>query len=148
MIEEPGGGARQAKPDFAPAFLRGVEHFNALEFWEAHEAWEELWLAAGTDLEQFLQGLIQLAAAYHHLRRGTFRGGVRLFEAALRRLSAFPHPYCGIDRREAEAAAQEHRVWAADVLARGAEERLAAADYPKLRLVDEGKAPLPPIDPW
>ena len=148
MTEPPGQDARQAKPDFAACFLRGVEHFNALEFWEAHESWEELWLVAATDLEQYLQGLIQLAAAYHHLRRGTFRGGVRLFDAALRRLSAFPHPYCGIDRAEAEATAREHRVWAAEVLARGGEERLAESDYPRLRRVDDRDAPLPPIDPW
>ena len=148
MSEEPGQDARPAKPDFAACFLRGVEHFNSRQFWDAHEAWEELWLVAATDLEQYLQGLIQLAAAYHHLRRGTFRGGVRLFDAALRRLAPFPNPYCGIDRSAAEAAAREHRVWAAAVLERGGEDRLADSDYPTLRRVDEGTAPLPPIDPW
>ena len=56
------------KPPFALHFLEGVERFNAAEFWNAHESWEILWLVAETDLDQFLQGLIQLAAAYHHLQ--------------------------------------------------------------------------------
>jgi predicted metal-dependent hydrolase len=137
-----------SRPDFTTHFLRGVEHFNALEFWEAHEAWEEIWLVAQSDVEQFLQGLIQLAAAYHHLRRGTFRGGIRLFEAALRRLSAFPDPWCGIDRGAAVEAAQKHREWAAGVVARSGQESLRAEDYPQLRRVDDAAAPIPPIDQW
>ena len=27
-------------------FARGIAHFNAQEFFEAHEVWEELWLVA------------------------------------------------------------------------------------------------------
>ena len=37
--------------------------------------------------KRFLQGLIQLAAAYHHAGRGTNRGGIRLFDAALEKLA-------------------------------------------------------------
>ncbi|HSP13773.1 MAG TPA: DUF309 domain-containing protein [Thermoanaerobaculia bacterium] len=132
-----------SKPDFAPAFTRGVEHFNALEFWEAHEAWEELWLAAESDLDQFLQGLIQVAAAYHHLKRGTFPGGVRLFDAGLARLASFPDPHCGVDRSNVEHTAREHRQWAAT--RPDASERLGANAYPKLAIV--GKI-APPIAKW
>lgn len=71
---------------FREKLLEGVDLFNRKEFWHAHESWEELWLEAGTDLHQYLQGLIQLAAAYHHVKRGTTRGAVRLFDAALKRL--------------------------------------------------------------
>ncbi|HEX9160556.1 MAG TPA: DUF309 domain-containing protein [Thermoanaerobaculia bacterium] len=125
------------RPDFAPAFRRGVDHFNALEFWDAHEAWEELWLAAESDLDQFLQGLIQVAAAYHHLKRGTFRGGVRLFDAGLARLAKFPLVFCGVDREPVEIAAREHRQWAAERLASDDERaRLNEEDYPKLMIRD------------
>ena len=57
--------ATDAKPDFATHFREGLAHFNNREFWEAHESWETLWLVAESDVEQFLQGLIQIAAAYH-----------------------------------------------------------------------------------
>ena len=134
------------RPEFEPAFLRGVAHFNALEFWESHEAWEELWLVAESDLDQFLQGLIQVAAAYHHLKRGTFRGGVRLFDAGLARLSNFPAATCGIDRSDVEHAAREHRDWAAHRIALDeTAARLAPDAYPKLHVV--GKLS-PPIETW
>ena len=46
-------------------YLEGVDLFNRGFFWEAHEAWETVWLAAGpgTTVGRFLQGLIQAAAA-------------------------------------------------------------------------------------
>lgn len=130
------------KPDYVICFKRGVEHFNALEFWEAHEAWEELWLVAETEIEQFLQGLIQVAAAYHHMKRGTFRGGVRLFDAGLRRLSAFPQHFSGIDRTGVEAAARLHRESAA------AAKFLSETEYPKLRLLTKDESPMPPFPVW
>ena len=133
------------KPDFAPLFIRGVAHFNAREFWEAHEAWEELWLVAESDLEQYLQGLIQLAAAYHHVKRGTFRGAVRLFDAATRRLSAFPDPHCGLARGSAIDAARKHAQW---VVQAAPQERLADADYPRLQLADNARDVIPPTISW
>ena len=94
------------KPDFVTHFREGLAHFNNAEFWEAHESWETLWLVAESDVEQFLQGLIQIAAAYHHVKRGTLRGAPRLFEAGLRRLASFPPNFCGVDRADVEAAAR------------------------------------------
>lgn len=140
--------AGRLKPDFSTHFVRGIEHFNALEFWEAHEAWETLWLAASTEVEQFLQGLIQLAAAYHHVRRGTFRGGVRLFDSSLRRLAAFPDGYCGLDRSDAESAARVHRDWAAAALLRRDESGLRDDEYPKLHRADDSAPAVPPFEDW
>jgi predicted metal-dependent hydrolase len=130
------------KPPFRPSFLAGVAHFNAREFWEAHESWEELWLEAESELHQFLQGLIQLAAAYHHIKRGTFRGAVRLIDAALAKLAPFPPRFCGIDRTEAESAALRDRERAARA------ESLVESDYPKLALIDEEVSSIPPRDDW
>jgi predicted metal-dependent hydrolase len=135
--------------DFAAHFLEGVERFNTLRFWDAHESWEELWLEAETDLDQFLQGLIQLAAAYHHVRRGTLPGGVRLFDAALRRLEAFPPRHCGIDRSDATSAAADHRRRAAAAVASGSKAAVLRDDeYPKLQLIDPAEAAMPPVTPW
>src|SRR5688572_10452590 len=97
------------KPDFTSHFIEGVTHFNAERFWEAHESWEQIWLAAETDVEQFLQGLIQIAAAYHHVKRGTYSGAIRLFDAGLRRLSGFEPLFCALDRCAVEEAARNQR---------------------------------------
>jgi predicted metal-dependent hydrolase len=139
------------KPDFRSRFLQGVEHFNSREFWEAHESWEELWLVAESEAEQFLQGMIQMAAAYHHVQRGTVRGAVRLFDAAMRRLSAFPPGYCGIDRSRVEAQALPHRAWASEAARRAGDanataERIGADEYPRITVVDLGE--MPPREQW
>ena len=46
-------------------FRLGVDLFNHGYFWEAHEAWEALWIAAPKEsaLREAVQGLIQLSAA-------------------------------------------------------------------------------------
>src|SRR6516162_9140895 len=46
-------------------YLYGLDLFNAGYYWEAHEAWEALWHAAGRKgaTADFLKGLIKLAAA-------------------------------------------------------------------------------------
>ncbi len=111
------------------SIARGVELFNAHEFWHAHEAWEEMWLASSGEEKQFLQGLIQLAAAYHHVKRGTLRGAPRLFDAALRRLGGAPDDFFGIDRRAAVDAAARHR----DALVRG--ERVEIDEAPRLKFI-------------
>lgn len=91
------------------SLTRGVALFNEGRFWHAHEAWEEAWLVSQGDLRQFLQGLIQLAAAYHHVQRGTFSGGIRLFGAALDRLAPFPPDHLGVKRSAVVQAALLHR---------------------------------------
>ena len=109
------------------AIEKGVTQFNAHDFWHAHESWEELWLTAEGDRKQFLQGLIQLAAAYHHVKRGTSpRGAVRLFDAALGRLQPFPEGYETVSRTEACATARIHRERVVN------EERIEPEEYPKL----------------
>jgi hypothetical protein len=85
-----------ADPSALDADLRyrdGVARFNRGDYFEAHEVWEDVWReSASEDARRFLQALIQIAAAYHHLQRGerlhrgSLRGASRLFHAALARL--------------------------------------------------------------
>jgi predicted metal-dependent hydrolase len=131
------------KPDFKHYLLEGIHHFNSREFWEAHESWETIWLVAESEVEQFLQGLIQVAAAYHHVRRGTYRGASRLFPAGLKRLEAFPPSYCGIDRASVIEAAERHGKW----LAASPQAPLAENEYPELHLLSDD-AIAPPLVQW
>lgn len=100
---------------FDQALDRGIERFNRGEYWEAHEAWESVWLDERSERRPFLQGLIQLAAAWYHIGRQNWRGAVRLFDAALARLAPYPDDYCGVARKVAIALAVEAR----EALARG-----------------------------
>lgn len=78
-------------------FRRGVRLFNQARFWEAHEAWEAVWLRHPEDGRFFIQGLIQLAAAYHQLRRRIHRGFLIHLRRAQERLALFPDLFLGID---------------------------------------------------
>lgn len=66
------GQEEDVLPEFKPEdwsyctpYLYGVDLFNYGYWWEAHEAWESVWMAAGrkTLTGLFVQGLIQIAAA-------------------------------------------------------------------------------------
>ena len=134
--------------DFREYFLEGLDRFNAHHFWDAHESWETLWLAAQSETKQFLQGLIQLAAAYHHIQRGTLHGAPRLFDAALRRLAAFPAGFSGVDRGPAEEAARGHRDWVASLVKRGVTETLSDDSYPGIALLVSRESFSPPRQDW
>jgi predicted metal-dependent hydrolase len=68
-------------------FREGIELFNRGRFFDCHEALEEVWLELSGDRKQFLQGLIQLAVAFHHLRNGNRVGAGRLLAAAVKKLA-------------------------------------------------------------
>jgi uncharacterized protein len=90
--------------DSAAARRKGIRLFNQGLFWEAHEAWETIWLVAALPEKQFVQGLIQVAAAWHHAGRGNRTGAARLASRALARLEPFEKDYWGLDRSGAVQA--------------------------------------------
>jgi hypothetical protein len=79
-----------------------VDLLNHGYWWEAHEALEALWVAAGrhTPEGRFLQGLIQLGVAMlkrHQHMQGAAR---RLASDGLAKLSAVPNGFMGIDQAD------------------------------------------------
>ncbi len=87
-------------------FERGLKHFNAREFFEAHEVWEEVWLTEGEPEKTFLQGIIQIAAAFHHYRRGNPDGAETLLAAGIVKLTRFPADHRGLAIRDLREAAK------------------------------------------
>jgi uncharacterized protein len=49
------------------SLAEGLRWYDAGEFFAAHEAWESRWLESKEPEKTFLQGLIQVAAAFHAL---------------------------------------------------------------------------------
>jgi hypothetical protein len=118
------------------ALLReGVECFNRREFWEAHDVWERVWLESRGESKLFIQGLIQYAAAYFHIQRGTLVGAVRLFPKAARKLAGIDVTFAGIDRRELAARAPKHLKLVEELHARGDVRPFADAEFPVLGLI-------------
>jgi predicted metal-dependent hydrolase len=78
------------------ALAEGLKHYQTGEFFAAHESWEILWLVAQEPEKMFLQALIQVTAAFHHLQRDNALGAARLFERALVRLERYPPTFGSI----------------------------------------------------
>jgi hypothetical protein len=74
----------------------GLHCYRAGQFFETHEHWESVWLTLSGPEKTFLQSLIQIAAAFHHLKRNNPRGAQSLLSRALRRLTPYPPHYAGI----------------------------------------------------
>jgi predicted metal-dependent hydrolase len=78
------------------ALAEGLRFYDAGEFFAAHEAWESVWLPAQEPEKTFLQGLIQVTAAFHHWQRENRLGTARLLRGALGRLERYPACFGGI----------------------------------------------------
>jgi predicted metal-dependent hydrolase len=116
----PGEDAR-----FPPAFLDGVRLFNARQFFEAHEAFEELLDDVEEDGRwELLVALIQVAVGYHKLASG-YDGAARMLGLGAEKLAAFPDVAWGIDVGALRARAAQ------DAASAGAAMRLAS-DPPRL----------------
>jgi predicted metal-dependent hydrolase len=88
----------------ADGYRRGIRHFNAREFYDAHEVWEDLWRESHGMEKRFLQGLIQAAVAFHHHSTGNVAGACSLMERSRRNLAGCPQEFAGI--RVAELLAE------------------------------------------
>jgi|GEM_PF-106695 len=97
----PPDGRREAggmDDDPYPAkYLEGIELFNTCDFFESHEAWEELWQEDFGPSRKFLQGLIQAAVALHHFGNGNIRGAKKVFYGSCGYLEPYRPKHMGLD---------------------------------------------------
>jgi predicted metal-dependent hydrolase len=70
--------------------------YNRACFFDAHEHWELVWLTLPEPEKSFLQALIQMTAAFHHLQTGNQIGTVSLLKRTSRRLATCPETFAGI----------------------------------------------------
>jgi len=103
------------------------------EYFRAHEIWEEVWLIAAENDKVFLQGMIQLAAAFHHHTRGNVNGTRSLLEAGLKKLRKFPAEYRGMKLN----AVRDTAGGVLETLAKG--DHIAPDDLPRIELADQNR---------
>ena len=106
----------------------GLRCYRAGEFFAAHEHWEAVWLKMPEPEKTFLQGLIQVAAAFHHFQRGNQKGTASLLQAALRRLDPCSPSFGGIS---VTPLCQEIREW---LRALDAGDALSQRRFPQIQL--------------
>lgn len=80
-----------------PLAARGLELFNAGEYWLAHEALEEAWREETGQIRHLYRGILQVGVAYFHVQRKNYTGALKLYRRSLRWLGPF-HGCCrGVD---------------------------------------------------
>lgn len=95
-IRDPAGHSYKVRPpeiappdpdewSTCPLYCLGIDLFNSGYYWEAHEAWEAVWVAARRRgaLADFLKALIKLAAGAVKIREGTPAGARRHLRRAM-----------------------------------------------------------------
>ncbi len=111
------------------ALVRGIEEFNAGEFFEQHETLELLWRDTTAPVRSLYHGILQVGVGFHHWRRGNFHGASVLLEEGIDRLRPFT-PTC-----------QTVDVAALIADATGAREKLLALGRERMGEFDLEKAP-------
>jgi len=122
-------------PDLTPderrrLFRHGIDLFNGGDFFEAHEAWEEIWRSTTPEPRTFFQGLIQVAAAMHQFRDLHRRDGPRNTLAKARgHLEAYGPVACGLDMAALLATVKRWQEWLE-------EESGERPEWPAVQVVD------------
>jgi predicted metal-dependent hydrolase len=65
-------------------FAAGLAHFEAGDWLEAADAFEELWFEAVRDEVPFIRVFLQLATGLHHVSRGQRNAAIERLEEGLR----------------------------------------------------------------
>jgi predicted metal-dependent hydrolase len=85
---------------FEEQFAHGVELFNTKQFFDCHDAFEELWMEERGERRLFLQALIQAAVGCYHLSNGNTTGAISQYQKALAKLEQYPASYLGLDAED------------------------------------------------
>ncbi|MGH2490673.1 MAG: DUF309 domain-containing protein [Candidatus Limnocylindria bacterium] len=109
-IDEP-ARARCDEPG-PPELIRGIEQFNAGEFFEQHETLELLWRDTRAPVRALYHGILQVGVGFHHWRNGNFHGASTLLEEGIERLRLFAPQCQGVDVEQliADATAARERL--------------------------------------
>jgi hypothetical protein len=79
------------------ALKKGIDEFNRREFFQCHETLEALWQVRRDPDRELLQGIIQIAVAYYHVKRDNPEGALRLFRRGLARVEKFSPSHFELD---------------------------------------------------
>ncbi|QDU98134.1 DUF309 domain-containing protein [Lignipirellula cremea] len=115
------------QPEYEPRYVEGVAFFNECDFFEAHEAWEDVWTEYQGPSRKFYQGLIQVAVCLHHFGNGNIRGARKLYRSSRAYLEPFRPFHLGVDLEKLFA---EFEACCAEIMA-------STEDYPEIEIVPD-----------
>ena len=71
--------------------------FNSHQWYEAHDAFEEIWNTVDGDERQVIQGILQVSVSQFHLSKGNLNGATILLGEGLGRIKSRTNINLGID---------------------------------------------------
>lgn len=86
----------------------GLACYRRQDFFAAHEHWEDAWRVSAEPEKTFLQALIHIAAAFHHLGRQNPIGAERQLRRSLHKLGPYPERFGGVGVEEVRKSV---RAW-------------------------------------
>ncbi len=78
-------------------FLNALNLFNNQKWYEAHDAFEDIWNTLDGDERQVVQGIIQVSVSQFHLSKGNLNGATILLGEGLGRIKNRTNINLGID---------------------------------------------------
>ena len=82
---------------FEDTFINALNLFNNQKWYEAHDAFEDIWNTLNGDERQIIQGLLQVSVSQFHLSKGNLNGATILLGEGLGRIKNRTNINLGID---------------------------------------------------
>ena len=82
---------------FEDNFLSALNLFNNQKWYEAHDAFEDIWNILDGDERQIIQGILQVSVSQFHLSKGNYNGATILLGEGLGRIKNRTNINLGID---------------------------------------------------
>jgi predicted metal-dependent hydrolase len=83
--------------DIHPAAIKGMQLFNAGEYWLAHEALEEAWKEETGSVRELYRAILQAAVIYLHITRDNYSGAVKVYAKVQKWIQPWPDVCRGIE---------------------------------------------------
>jgi hypothetical protein len=77
---------------------KGIQLFDAHDFWNAHETLEEAWIAVRPHpVGEVYRSILQVGVAYYQIERQNYMGAIKMFLRAIQWLDPLPDMCQGVD---------------------------------------------------
>ncbi len=83
--------------NFEDTFCEALNLFNDQKWYEAHDAFEDIWNTLDGDERQIIQGILQVSVSQFHLNKGNLNGATILLGEGLGRIKNRTNIDLGID---------------------------------------------------
>jgi DNA-binding response OmpR family regulator len=122
LVEFVAAAAREVTDDpcgepLPESALRGIEEFNAGQYFEQHETLELVWRAERRPIRDLYRGVLQIGVGCLQVERGNAIGAMKMIDRAVKWLQPF-RPACqgiDVDRLLADAARLRAAIERADI---------------------------------